>query len=348
MTTTQTQPTKATWLVHGEPQSFTFLGRKPEASAIGRQVRSVTKIKNTLHLLDANGIEVGTMGVTAKWWLAPALDDITQPSEAEVMADYDHQMAEAQVEDDLAKLVGQLEDEAGIKPTRATWKGHGNPQAFIWLGWAAKPITSEDEASEVTKVTSDRQGLTYFGPEGNQVARLGNATKFWAMVPEQAQPESDLDKALSGKPVKAGTDKVASAERQAAKAAAAKAAAARTAKLDEAAQGRLAKLPEDKRAALLALVPEGYQVIWPKGAWATLKLVSGPEDAPTWMILCTAHGTTKALAGSKAAEAEGKAIARAAWCRKCKTAQAKAQAAADLKAAASDATAEHDSAQASQ
>jgi hypothetical protein len=120
----------------------------------------------------------------------------------------------------------------------------------------------------------------------------------------------------------------AEADRTKARAQAAKAKAAATAKrakaLDAAAQARVAKLPEDKRNALLALVPEGYQVIWPKGAWATLKLVSdqAPEDAPQWMILCTSHGTTKALPGSRAAEAEGKADQRQTWCRKCKAAAA--------------------------
>jgi hypothetical protein len=135
-----------------------------------------------------------------------------------------------------------------------------------------------------------------------------------------SQAQQDQAKATSTK----GKAQADPAKAEADKARQAKAKAVRASKLDAAAQARVAKLPEDKRQALLAQVPDGYQVIWPKGAWATLKLVSdqAPEGSPVWMILCTAHGTTKALPGSRAAEAEGTRAGRAAWCRKCKAAQA--------------------------
>jgi hypothetical protein len=96
---------------------------------------------------------------------------------------------------------------------------------------------------------------------------------------------------------------------------------------DAAAEARVAALPEELRNQILAAVPAGYAVIWPRASWSTLKATSeAPADASRWLILCNSHGTTKDLPGAVGREF-GKADIRPTWCPGCaKDAKAKAKA----------------------
>jgi hypothetical protein len=74
----------------------------------------------------------------------------------------------------------------GGTPVRATWKQHGNPtKGFKFFGTAVKAPAAKGVA--VTKVETDPQGVTLIGRSGPiEGGRFGNATKFWAVVPEDA------------------------------------------------------------------------------------------------------------------------------------------------------------------
>lgn len=126
-----------------------------------------------------------------------------------------------------------------------------------------------------------------------------------------------------------GTKAATDAERKARTEQAARAQQARQVKLSEAAAARFAALPGERQAQItghLASLP-GYSVIWPKPSWSTLRLTDpskAPEGSPEWVILCNAHGVTKALRGSRDATTEGRLDHMRAWCKGHKADVAKA------------------------
>jgi hypothetical protein len=66
----------------------------------------------------------------------------------------------------------------------------------------------------------------------------------------------------------------------------------------------LSAVPEARRKLIEAHVAKhpGYVITWPKPSWTTLRLADADtagESAPAWMILCNAHGTAKAIPGSR-------------------------------------------------
>jgi len=89
--------------------------------------------------------------------------------------------AAAGLADDTARLPEGAE--------RATWKGHGNPQRFIFLGAGELPVP-EAEGVQITKVNADRTGLTLKRGNGRAAkgGSFGVATKFWAMHREALPP----------------------------------------------------------------------------------------------------------------------------------------------------------------
>jgi len=95
--------------------------------------------------------------------------------------------------------------------------------------------------------------------------------------------------------------------------------AARRVELDAKAEARVAALPDAKRELLtghMTKIP-GYQIIWPEGAWSTLRLTdpgAAGEDASKWLIMCNAHGTTKPITGSRAARDAGRKDEMPNWC----------------------------------
>jgi lambda repressor-like predicted transcriptional regulator len=70
-------------------------------------------------------------------------------------------------------------------PTRATWKQHGNPIKG-WLYYGAATAAPDDKGREVYNVKTDPQGITLKGGNGRDIAGMGVASKFWALVPETA------------------------------------------------------------------------------------------------------------------------------------------------------------------
>jgi hypothetical protein len=224
-----------------------------------------------------------------------------------------------------------IKAEAGVEPIKGTWLALGQPQTFIYLGGKPNPLA---QGWEVTKVERVKNTLTLIGQdEGgtDMTATHGVTGKFWAVVPGTGQVTQDTPAAPAPETVAAvGEDKATKLAAQAqAKAAKEQAQAERQDKLAQAAAARFAALAEDKQAKLTGHLEAhpGYMIIWPKGSWSTLKLVDptqAPEDAPTWMIMCNDHGTTKALDSSKAAEAEGTKAQLVTWCKPHKQAAAKA------------------------
>jgi len=75
---------------------------------------------------------------------------------------------------------------------RATWKGHGNPAAFMFYGAGSLP---EAPGVQITKVVADRTGLVLKRGNGRAAkgGSFGVATKFWAgecVLPEAPAPAS--------------------------------------------------------------------------------------------------------------------------------------------------------------
>ena len=69
-------------------------------------------------------------------------------------------------------------------PTRATWNQHGKPtKGFKFYGTEVKTPATKGQA--VTKVEADSTAVVLFGRSG-QLDSFGVATKFWAIVPEDA------------------------------------------------------------------------------------------------------------------------------------------------------------------
>ena len=95
---------------------------------------------------------------------------------------------------------------------RATWKQHGNPTSgFTFYGTATK--LPAETGAEVAKVVTDAKGITLKGGNGRALkgGAFGNATKFWALVPEDA-PRAETAAPAEVDPAKAQ----AAADRQAA------------------------------------------------------------------------------------------------------------------------------------
>ena len=69
-------------------------------------------------------------------------------------------------------------------PTRATWSQHGKPtKGFKFYGTEVKTPATKGQA--VTKVEADSKTVVLSG-RGGELASFGVATKFWAIVPEDA------------------------------------------------------------------------------------------------------------------------------------------------------------------
>jgi hypothetical protein len=75
--------------------------------------------------------------------------------------------------------------------TRGTWKQHGNPTSgFEFFGTAVK--APAEAGVQVAKVVTDSQGITLKSANGRAIkgGAFGVATKFWAIVPEDAERRS--------------------------------------------------------------------------------------------------------------------------------------------------------------
>jgi len=271
---TTTTPSHATWMAHGQPAAFTYFGRKGSGPAAeGTEVASVSRERNTLTLLAADGSTIEQIGVTAKVWLAASTDQDSPAADQPPAADQDEVKT---------YLAGQ--------PVRATWKGHGNPQAFTYCG-AATAGPSQDRAA-VVKVTKAGSVLALLLEDETQVASLGAAGKFWAIVPEGS---------------KTTTTKAKGTPRQVAKPTGARA---------------------ERIAELQPKAPAGYAVLWPHASHSLLKATDqAPEGSSPWLVLCNEHGTTTKAGSAREGETLGAKAKRQTWCKKCQTAAAKAEAA---------------------
>jgi hypothetical protein len=88
-----------------------------------------------------------------------------------------------------------------LKPTRGTWKGHGQPTLFVFNGTARK-APGEPQAVKA-HLNEAKTGIVLMtvpgrGQKATQVAEFGVATTFWAIVP----PQVDTAKAANGKAAK--------------------------------------------------------------------------------------------------------------------------------------------------
>jgi len=90
-------------------------------------------------------------------------------------------------------------------PTRATWKQHGQPlKGFRFFGTEVKTPALKGQA--VTKVEADSTAVVLYSRSG-QIDSFGVATKFWAIVPEDAprkpapEPKAKKDPAEKLAPV---------------------------------------------------------------------------------------------------------------------------------------------------
>jgi hypothetical protein len=340
---TTTTPMHGTWIAQGQPQAFTYWGRKGSGPAAeGKQVAKVTRDRNLLTLLTADDALVEQVGVTAKLWIsgltvleaeqaaASSMDASIVPQPCGnctrnpgLASDQAHEPAwcqdcldaeaEAAAEDTALAAEGQdasgleqVSDYLASQPVRATWKGHGNPSEFAYLG--TQTASPAAEAQQVVKVETGPGGrITFTTSTGATISSVSNATKFWAVVPAQAdQPAKP--KAAKSTP-------------------------------------RTAAAPTGKRAEAIAALqpkaPAGYDVLWPHASHSLLKAnSSAPEGSSPWLTMCNQHGTTTKADNARDGETKGTKAQRQVWCKQCKAAAAKAEAAAEP-------TAEHDSAAAS-
>lgn len=87
---------------------------------------------------------------------------------------------------------------------RATWKQHGSPAAFVFYGTAIK--APAPAGVTVTEVETDKQGVTLKAANDEPVegGRFGFATKFWAVVADDAKGEA-------AKPARTPAERVARA-----------------------------------------------------------------------------------------------------------------------------------------
>src|SRR5215472_3099056 len=74
---------------------------------------------------------------------------------------------------------------AKVMPTRATWKQHGRPtKGFEFFGTEIK--TPATKGRKVAKVDADSTAVVLWAAGNKQIDSFGVATKFWAIVPEDA------------------------------------------------------------------------------------------------------------------------------------------------------------------
>jgi hypothetical protein len=219
------------------------------------------------------------------------------PSPEQVTAFADEAGTEAQ-----AAEVRQAAAQVGI-PTRATWKQHGNPiKGWEFFGTQVK--APNPKGIKVAKVQVDPQGITLKTSSGRAIdgGSFGSATKFWAVVPADAERQVAEPKApKTPRPVAEGRTSAAD-------------------KLAAALSGDQAHAP----------APEGYEIRWPKPAFDLLKRTDGwrtahPDSNP-WLVRCNAHGTTTKASDTKEGDKLGSKAGRLTWCKKCQAEAAKAAA----------------------
>jgi transposase-like protein len=76
---------------------------------------------------------------------------------------------------------------------RATWKQHGYPlSGFEFFGTEVKTPAEKGKAA---KVSTGPNGITVKGANGREIATFAAATKFWAIVPEDAPRKVEEPKA---------------------------------------------------------------------------------------------------------------------------------------------------------
>jgi hypothetical protein len=159
---------------------------------------------------------------------------------------------------------------------RATWKQHGNPTSgFTFYGTAAK--LPAETGVEVAKVVTDKQGITLKGANGRALkgGAFGSATKFWALVPEDAPRAETAPAEVDPAKAQADADRKAAAAARTAEREAAKAArqAERDAKAAarEAAKAALPTRASGSAKASVTLTPEllDWYRTYAKGAGMT-------------------------------------------------------------------------------
>jgi len=74
----------------------------------------------------------------------------------------------------------------GITPTRATYKGHGHPETFLYQGMGQRP-TEEAPLAQAKRYSTGVEIIAV--ATGQRIAAMGVATKFWAApAPEMTEP----------------------------------------------------------------------------------------------------------------------------------------------------------------
>jgi hypothetical protein len=90
----------------------------------------------------------------------------------------------------------QLATDAPQTAVRATWKQHGRPVAgFVFYGTEVK--TASTTGKVVGKVVVEGNTVTLKGKNGRAIESFAPATKFWAVVPEDAERQPEPVKAPS-------------------------------------------------------------------------------------------------------------------------------------------------------
>jgi lambda repressor-like predicted transcriptional regulator len=88
----------------------------------------------------------------------------------------------------------QLATDAPQTAVRATWKQHGRPVAgFVFYGTEVK--TASTAGKVVGKVQVEGNTVTLKGKNGRAIESFAPATKFWAVVPEDAERQPEPVKA---------------------------------------------------------------------------------------------------------------------------------------------------------
>jgi lambda repressor-like predicted transcriptional regulator len=87
-----------------------------------------------------------------------------------------------------------LATDAPQTAVRATWKQHGRPVAgFVFYGTEVK--TASTTGKVVGKVVTEGNTVTLKGKNGRAIESFAPATKFWAVVPEDAERQPEPVKA---------------------------------------------------------------------------------------------------------------------------------------------------------
>lgn len=85
--------------------------------------------------------------------------------------------------------------------------------------------------------------------------------------------------------------------------------------------GAVSKVKRDRTGKIVETpvkLPAGFAIKYDNGAFKLAKRGEGAaSDAPAWLVICTAHGTTTPAAKTKDADALGRKAARGAWCADC-------------------------------